>query len=74
MEPYYCCFTNNSTSCIRCIPGWWAVVSDYKFLTFCLHLWQASSEMTASTVASEVLPTCIADYLLPSHEGVECIG
>ena len=35
--------------------GWWAVVSGYKFLTFRLHLWQTSSEVAASTVASEVL-------------------
>ena len=32
-----------------------AMVSGYKFLTFRLHLWQASSELAASTVASEVL-------------------
>ena len=42
-------------SCIWCLPGWWTVVSGYKFLTFRLHLWQASSEVTASTGASEVL-------------------
>ena len=31
------------------------VVSGYKFLTFRLHLWQASSEVAALTVVSEVL-------------------
>ena len=31
------------------------MVSGYKFLTFRLHLWQASLELAASTVASEVL-------------------
>ena len=39
---------------IWCLLGWWAVVSGYKFLTFCLLLWQASSEVDASTVAFEV--------------------
>ena len=31
--------------CILCLPGWWAVVSDYEFLTFGLHLRQATSEV-----------------------------
>ena len=40
--------------CIWYLPGWWVVVSGYKFLTFRLHLWQASSEVAASVVNSEV--------------------
>ena len=40
--------------CTWCLQGWWAVVSGYKFLTFRLHLWQTSSGVAASTVASEV--------------------
>ena len=28
-----------------CLPGWWAVVSSYEFLTFRLHLWKESSEV-----------------------------
>ena len=30
------------------------MVSGYKFLTFRLHLWQASSEVAVSTVVSQV--------------------
>ena len=30
--------------------GKWAMVSGYKFLTFHLYLWQASSELAASEV------------------------
>ena len=37
------------------VHGWWAVVSGYEFLRFRLHLWQASSEVAASTVVSEVM-------------------
>jgi hypothetical protein len=33
----------------------WAIVSGYEFLTFHLYLWQPSSKVTASTVASELL-------------------
>ena len=40
------------------------MVSGYEFLTFRLHLWQASSEVAASTVASEVLEVgcCFRNY------------
>ena len=44
---------NDILSCIWRFPGFWAVVSGYKFLMFRLHLWQASSEVAVSTVASE---------------------
>ena len=42
-------------TCIWCLQGWWAMVSGYEFLTYRLQLWQASSEVAALTVVSEVL-------------------
>ena len=50
--------------CIWCLLGWWAMVSGYKFLMFHLHLWQASSVMVASVVASELLEV---DSCFPSY-------
>ena len=44
-------------NCIWCIPGWWAVVLGYKSLAFCLHLWQTSSEVTATIFASDTTVT-----------------
>ena len=50
-------------NCIWCLPGWWAVVLCNRFLTFRLHLWQASSEVAASTVTSEVLLWLLLPYV-----------